>query len=319
MAHYYGFISIDGSLAFASYDRQEARCWFSQYGGWYQTATVQVQNATGEADVSEEVGLDAIRQVLRQNARHLPDEFHKLHLKPGQYYPRIWRGISLDDGWSNNYDQLSPRNIYGRTYLESVVATESLLLEVKDLFRVVEPNRANDLCYGHRLRELLILLCTEVEACWAGVLRSNQLAEEAKGRYSTKHYVRVGNPLRLTEWKVELKDYPGRVFQPFKYWNVLLPTASINWYDAYNKVKHDREGCFSSSTYRSVLDAAAALHILQVAQWGPQVFDMMRANRFSIFYTVEAPIIHLSEAYLASPVESKIFNESVCWRDHRLC
>lgn len=313
MAHYYGFISIDGTLAFARYDDQEAHCWFSQYGSWYKTAPLKIQNPSVGAEVSEEVGLEAIRQILKENARHLPDEFHKLHLKPGQYHPRIWRGITFGDFWSNRYDQLNPRNVYGRTYLESVVATESLLLEVKDIFRVIEPHSLNDLCYGHRLRELLILLCTEVEACWSGVLQANKLAEEANGRFSTKHYIRVGNPLRLPEWEVELKDYPGRVFQPFKCWNVLLPTASINWYESYNKVKHDREGCFSSSTYRSVLDAAAALHILQVAQWGPQVFDLMQANRFSIFHTIKAPIIQISEAYLANPIESKSFNESVCW------
>lgn len=315
MKSYYGFTLFDGGLAFASFDLNGVICWFNQYGNWYAVEGLLVGEVGSAEYVPEELGLESVRQVLQKNAKDTPKTFVRIRLQPGQYHPRIWRGIVGDNMWVNAYDKFSSSAIYGAAYLQSVVAAESLLLEVKELFRVLEPASVNDHSYGHRLRELLILLCTEVEACWSGVLRANKLAEEAGGRYTTKHYVRVCTPLRLSEWKVFLRDYPDREFQPFKYWNILLPTASLPWYDSYNKVKHDREGSFARSTYLSVLEAAAALHILQVAQWGPGVFSSMRDNRFSIFYISELPAYELSETYLADPIDGKTFNDPVLWQD----
>jgi hypothetical protein len=117
--------------------------------------------------------------------------------------------------------------------------------------------------------------------------------------------------MRLTEWSVKLKDYGGLEFRPFRYWNVLLTTSSLPWYEAYNKVKHDREGSFALGTLESVLNAAAALHILQIAQFGPGIFDILRGNRFSIFEVIEGPIFDLSEVYLSDPIEKGEFHDPV--------
>jgi hypothetical protein len=87
-------------------------------------------------------------------------------------------------------------------------------------------------------------------------------------------------------------------FKPFAQWNDTAPTLTLPWYDAYNAVKHHREAAFSKATLEAVLNAAAALHIMQIAQWGPEVFELLHENRFSPFGVTAAPTINLAEIYM---------------------
>jgi hypothetical protein len=49
----------------------------------------------------------------------------------------------------------------------------------------------------------------------------------------------------------------------------------------------------------------AALHIMQVAQWGPEVFSLLHENRFSPFRLVHSPDINVSDVYIPSMDESR--------------
>lgn len=300
MDQVFGFKTFSKNFAWVIHRGEEVKCFIPQYGSWYETS----HRADSNTDGMTFAGI-----CLAENLVQVDGEGSRMLLLPGQYHPRVWRGIHRlgFDG----YDKLSPLGVYGQTYMRSIVAAESLFNEVKELFRVVEPQAENFDCFGHRIRELLILLCTEIEACWSGVLKANDMEQQANGRYTTNNYIKVCNPLRLTEWKVRLSDYGSFDFQPFRYWNVLRPTSSLPWYEAYNKVKHDREGAFSLGTLHHVLQAAAALHIMQIAQFGPGIFDILRGNRFSIFSVVEGPIFDLSEIYLSDPIAKGRFHSEV--------
>lgn len=300
MTQTFGFNTVNGEFAWAIHKGNEVICFIPQYGSWYETK--HPVDEKGDK-------LASVRSCLEENLVQVIGQGAKMRLQPGQYHPRIWRG-AYRRGF-NGCDRLNPLGVYAQTYTRSIVAAESLFSEVKELFRVVEPELENFRSYGHKVRELLILLCTEIEACWAGVLKANDMEAQAKGRFTTKNYIHVCDPLRLTEWKVRLKDYRLIDFQPFRYWNLLLPTFSLPWYYAYNKVKHDRELYFSRGTLENVLQAAAALHIMQVAQFGIGVFDILHGNRFSIFEVVEGPVFDLSEIYLPDPIHHGRFESEV--------
>lgn len=295
----YGFnTTSDGTVIWVTSNSEEFICFTPYYGGWEKEKYV-VDSGMDE--------LAFAKKCLSGSTLEIVGSGEILNLQPGQYHPRIWRGIykqSLLDG----YDKLDPYETYGQVYMRSVVAAESLFAEVKELFRVVEPQQENFGCFGHRIRELLILLCTEIEACWSGVIKSNNLEQEANGRFSTKNFYSLCAPMKLSEWKVKLKDYGDFTYQPFLDWSLSQPSASIPWYEAYNKVKHDREGNFSLGTLNSVLEAAAALHIMQLAQFGPKVFDPWSGNRFSIYEVVEYPNFTLSEIYLSDPIDNGSFH-----------
>jgi hypothetical protein len=231
---------------------------------------------------------------------------------PGVYYPRIWRGYSPASAQFGSYNAIVAREQYGYSYTQSVVATASLFDQLVEIFRYVEPSAANYQTYGHKMRELLLLTCTEIETQWRALLEENTRKENWRDRYSTVDYVRLKEPLRLDDWSVSLTDY-GHLgeFTPFARWSDTAPTKTLTWYDAYNAVKHHREAAFSKATLEAVLNASAALHIMQMAQWGPEVFDLLHENRFSPFTAAVAPVISLAEIYMPSLDETRSLSQSL--------
>jgi hypothetical protein len=220
----------------------------------------------------------------------------KLRTRIGTYHPRIWRG-RFDPRQMHCYNAVDARSVYGSEYIRTNIAASSLFDQMQYLFRYIEPSAANMQVFGNRIRELLILTCTEVEAGWRAVLDQNSVTP--KDRYTTGDYFRVAEPLRLSEWEVALRDYPDAgTFSPFKNWSSPETTRSIPWYEAYNAVKHHREAQFSQANLANLIDAVAAVHILQAAQWGPEMYDRFFGANPSPFWTVRYPAYELSELYV---------------------
>jgi hypothetical protein len=217
-------------------------------------------------------------------------------MKLGTYYPRIWRG-RYNPSSLRTYSCVNPFIAFGNKYSQSIVATTSLFEGLAELFLYIEPEHRNGKVFSHRIRELLILICTEMESAWQGVILDN--SKSHKKRYSTQDYIKLDEPLRLREWGVRLVDYPdAETFRPFLSWSKEDPTKSLNWYDAYNAIKHNREVSFARSTLNDLLNAAAALHIMQASQWGTETYSRFHGNRVSPFYVVNCPLYRHSELYI---------------------
>jgi hypothetical protein len=80
----------------------------------------------------------------------------------------MWHGYLTKHNWFTPYIPIDPIAIYGKAHYESIVAASSLFSQFTDVFRFMEPASSNLVAFGHKLRELLILACTEIEACWRG-------------------------------------------------------------------------------------------------------------------------------------------------------
>ncbi|NWD99670.1 MULTISPECIES: hypothetical protein [Pseudomonas] len=256
-----------------------------------------IDDLGGADKLRDEATLLNYLSPLLSDQKHLtPADFKKVLLDAGEFLPRIWRG-HRGNPFLDQYDVLNPQLVYGRSFMGSVVASESLFKEVSEVFRFVEPDQPNYGVFSHKLRELLILLCTEIEANWKPIYDLNYPSKQVT-RHTTKDYFLLKAPLRLGSYKARLKDYPHCSFSPYVSWDGTAPTSSLTWYDAYNAVKHDRESNFHRSTLEHVLNACAALHILQVTQWGPSLFDVMDSPRYSIFEVTEFPNVPISEVYV---------------------
>jgi hypothetical protein len=124
--------------------------------------------------------------------------------------------------------------------------------------------------YSHRTRELLILGCTEVENSWKHYMRLAATASVAGRDFTTRDYVKLLQPLFLSEFEVTLKPYRGVApLRPFLDWDPASPTRSLLWYDAYNKTKHDRTTYFAEATLQSCFAAVAANIVLFCVRFGP--------------------------------------------------
>jgi hypothetical protein len=61
----------------------------------------------------------------------------------------------------------------------------------------------------------------------------------------------------------------------------------------------------------NLLNAMAALHIMQTAQWGPEVYNIFHNNRFSPFELIKYPIYNSNELYMPSIDESRSLNAAL--------
>lgn len=178
--------------------------------------------------------------------------------KPGTAYKRI--SLPLNTGGSLH------QTIDEKAITQSFVAMKLLLTKMQDVFETVEPSQANLQTYGHKIRELLLLAAMEVEASWAAVLKANNYTGN---RLTTKDYVKLLTPMCLDSFSLNLRSYHEfPTIAPFKSWTVQSPTQSLEWYDAYNQTKHNREECLGVATLERAVNAVGAAAVMFYAQFG---------------------------------------------------
>lgn len=222
--------------------------------------------------------------------------FHKSQLGPGQYYPRMARPF---------VHSMEPPGRYPGVDLETnsiAIYYSQLIVLAQELSRIcqtVHPTTETFETFGHDIRNLLILACTEVEAHWRGVLTANGVQ---KARLTTADYVRLAPAMRLDEYAVVFPSYPWlQATEPFRIWgHTGSPTKELTWYDSYNAVKHDRESAFGRATLRSVFEAVSACYVMMIAQFGPPHKARPGSEPLLFFRLSSSPNWPLSEGYMGT-------------------
>jgi hypothetical protein len=163
--------------------------------------------------------------------------------------------------------------------------------------KVVYPCKENYKAFGHEIRNVLILASTEAEAQWKGILDENGFDFEGRSP-NTTHYVKLLELLRLDKYSVMFPYFPRMPeIRPFANWNVNFATTSLDWYDAYNKVKHDREANFQEARLKYAFKAATACFVLLCAQhgWALAKRDSEAVTKF--FYLKDKPEWEAQQCY----------------------
>lgn len=211
---------------------------------------------------------ETIWDVIRRHTPWLDDQvapgpFVPVDNAPGRFFPRMARpiiGEGLDVARLPDGEQACGYLRSSQTQLEA------LLSDLDAICRVVEPSGDTLNVYGHEIRNLLILAATEVEMHMAGVMIANG---ETRERLTTASYVKLAGPLRLRDYSVRFHRYPAvAAVMPFSGWDMQSPTQSLQWYDAYNAVKHNRGRQFARATLANAFQAVGACASLLVAQFG---------------------------------------------------
>lgn len=192
---------------------------------------------------------------------------------PGQFYKRMWR----PPGYLPR-DLLAPDL---KVLTQSALAAELLIKRMQELFLVLEPAPSNLAAFGHKIREILLLACMEVEASWVGVLREH---EYIKNPYTTNDYVKLLEPMCLGDYEVRLRWYPDfPSFKPFECWEASKPTQSLSWYNAYNATKHDRETNLQQATLANAVHSVGAAIVMFCAQFGIPQGERLTELIYSMF------------------------------------
>jgi len=228
--------------------------------------------------------LEVISYLLSKHGERVASfkvkSFSKNNFEAGQYYPRMVKG---------NKDLY--QYINENSFIDEVRAYNNIVDMLNELFKVIEPTQSNLVSYGHKIREVLILACTEVEYLLKQFLKDNGCKPQGSF-YTTLDYAKALNPLKLNEYVIKLKMHPFLdSLSPFKNWSDKRgeTTKSLLWYNAYNAVKHDRGGSFNSASLEAVINAVGAIHVLLEAQYGQEIFHKFYLDYESSFQTEKYP------------------------------
>lgn len=233
--------------------RSKARRWgpeivYTDAPGTYWRLEWNIQAGPKQFPMEEET----LREQIKTEARGEQFEFEAHGLGPGKRHHRINRGETT----TLVGDELVANR-------QGTVAVRLLMERLLRLFDVIEPDQAaNGKVYGPAIRELLILAATEFEAAASGVLRANGLT---KAKLDIGNYARLLGPMHLPGRRAKLAMYPGwPEVGPFQDWG---PGRKPVWYDAYNKVKHEREAHLPLASLDHAVQATAAAFIMMHAQF----------------------------------------------------
>lgn len=133
-----------------------------------------------------------------------------------------------------------------------------LIQKLQDVLMYVEPSENGLKAYGHKLRELLILACTDLECAFKHYKlgRNERLSD----------YKQILKTVDLSRYKIALASYSVKYEScPFRGWE----SNKLDWYDAYNKTKHNRNDAFNLATLENCLNAVCANIIMFCVRYSP--------------------------------------------------
>lgn len=144
--------------------------------------------------------------------------------------------------------------------------------DLKKLFEYIEPCDDNNNAYSHRTFELLLRAATEFEMNCKEILLVNGFSKT--GKWNIEDYYKINVPSKLSNYRVKLNIWQPNalILQPFSSWSSTT-YQPLNWYQAYNQVKHNRNTCFNEASLHNIINAIAGLFIVLFSQFGVQTFS----------------------------------------------
>jgi hypothetical protein len=225
---------------------------------------------------------DCIEKIdlnIRFNPSIFKKEIVKINLNCGEKFYNIYRPLfnkriksdsrnDLIDYKPAFNDYIDSNIMNNREYYNLLNQLEILVDDLSSIFKTVAPQKDNLQVYGHSIRNIIILACTEIDAMMKNILEKNEI--QSKGPYfNMNDYIKLLNPLRLKEYSISFSRYGDLMnITPFTDWNDKMPAKSLKWYTAYNSIKHDREKNFKKATLKNAIESIAAYAIVLTAQFG---------------------------------------------------
>jgi len=144
--------------------------------------------------------------------------------------------------------------------------------DLQELFEYIEPSDTNLNTYSHRIHQLLVRTCIEIEANFKAILKENIYSK--KDYLNRTDYKLINTTHHLSGYSVKFPYWNGtkNYFVPFEGWGK-FGDGKLIWYDAYNNTKHDRGDNFTEANFENLLNAVTALQIVITSQFGHYGFE----------------------------------------------
>ncbi|MDG5494484.1 hypothetical protein [Niveispirillum sp. BGYR6] len=144
--------------------------------------------------------------------------------------------------------------------------------DLKNLFNYIEPSDECLRSYSHRIHEMFMRACVEVEANFKAILRENGYK---KNKPNMVDYFLVDHTHHLSSYEVLLPIWDGfGRWVPFEKWRPYRGKqikrgdfTPLEWYKAYNNSKHDRYQNFKEANFENLIKAVSGLLVLITSQF----------------------------------------------------
>jgi len=196
-------------------------------------------------------------------------------------------------------------------------ALQLLELDLKKVFEYVEPCNKNLETYSQRLYELLLRACTEFEASAKAILCANSY-QKSPDAFTIKDYRLINKATKISEYKVSLLSWSPepKELQPFKAWKI---THKLDWYSAYNSVKHNRFAEFNKASLNNVINAIAGVYIIIYSQINYlTISGVPHSNQFELGISDEdnyQPLVNNSIFSISAPSWNNKEKYNFNWND----
>lgn len=178
---------------------------------------------------------------------------------------------------------------------------EIILDDMSKVFKVVAPHHKHSNVYGHAIRNIIILACTELDARMQSILANN--GAKPKNKYfEMRDYFNLKDPLKLDEYTLSFYRHGDLgTFSPFSTWE---KDKQLFWYKAYNHIKHNREKHFAEAKLFNAINAIMAYAIILIAQYGYRN-ELWDDTVGKIIRIEKEPKWDLQDFYIKSPEAPK--------------
>jgi len=262
-------------------------------------------------EMTEKQIFEVVRKTHNYYSSLNEGNYYRLkHLKQGrgQYFNSIYRPIFTYDltevfqatsqsetSFADYYKDL-PINCF-QDYSNQLRQLEIILDDIAEVFKVIAPNCNQFGVYGHAIRNIIILACTELDARMQNILANNGVCPDGK-YFEMRDYYKLKEPLKLDEYELSFYRYGDLgTFSPFSTWR---NDEQLYWYQAYNHIKHNREKHFAEAKLFNAINAIMAYAIILIVQYGYRN-DLWHETVGKIIHIEKEPKWDLEDFYIKSP------------------
>ena len=172
----------------------------------------------------------------------------------GKIYRRTLRQHK-NGTWDLQQIKNHPKFCIRSNYLGQGVA--SLIRDFNTVLNYIEPCDENSKVFSAQTHTLLLRACIEFEAHAKSILIENKYPRKPSSM-TKKDYRKIEQSHFTSKFRVSFNHWSPRplVIYPFK---EFAEDKTPDWYDAYNKSKHDRHDSFKEANLLRVVYAVSAI------------------------------------------------------------
>ena len=195
-----------------------------------------------------------------------------------------------------------------------------LLLEedVIDILKYIEPVQENLNTYGPKLAKALLSICSEIDVALKSLrdqqaLSTHKEIAEIRTIKDARQMVQAYFIEEFRESHVRI-GYCSIVFKPWKTWwkeDGNNSNKNPSWWISYNKVKHNRIENYPNANLENVLNALAALFIVDTCLYR-LMFRDTTGNRAPASLTKPKKLLFTGTKRLGSGEALYVKNHSLC-------